>query len=853
MRSGARRFLLPILLLTGIPHVEATPTLDDARTAYAEGRIAESIELYHRVAETAIEAGDAATAGIAHNNVCLVQAQHGDLEAALVDCRAALDLRRTLDDLRSLGRTQNNLGLILQHLARFEESEAAFREALAINRRRGDVEAETVNLANLGVTAIQAGWYAKAIVFQREALAIAEAHPDEPWAAAQARLAKVNQAVVLERLGAFREALTLYDQVLESSDEMPAARRATLLLNRGVAYRNLGDPHRARDAFLAAEETYRRVGELHGLSNVKLNLGLVHHLNLEDAGGAERHYREALRLSEMSGDRADEIQDLYYLGRLLTDLDQLAEAEALFARCLAASEESDSSEGRWAALAGLGRVEFARGERELALEHLEGAIDEIERVRGSLTGSELRSGYFGDKRAVYALTIELLAELDGKEPGAGHVVRALGLAHRAKARALLDRLGPAADRLEPPPPEEVVALIGGELLLEYFVAESRLFVWIVHRGRVELRAIDGPESILDDVARVHAALAGGEPPDAATLSELSASLLGGLPGSARPERIRIAPDGRLHYMPFELLPLDEGRLIERFTVSYLPSGAALAGFGRGPELPARSFVGFGDPVLPAETDAPTPTSLLVARFGLGPLPAAAGELAVAGRRLRGEPEIRTGAEATREAFAASVAPGARVVHLASHTVFDERPGRGAALLLSATDGSDGLMGPREIAELDYPVDLTVLAACRTALGAPDGGSALTMLTGAFLAAGSQAVIATLWDVGDVATGVFMEQFYYRLGKGDSPAVALREVKRRMLADDRWDDPSLWSAYVLIGETGSVVEPHGPWRLLGVLAAALLLGGLVYGLMRKREGSDRPVKRSSASNASTDQR
>ena len=128
-----------------------------------------------------------------------------------------------------------------------------------------------------------------------------------------------------------------------------------------------------------------------------------------------------------------------------------------------------------------------------------------------------------------------------------------------------------------------------------------------------------------------------------------------------------------------------------------------------------------------------------------------------------------------------------------------------------------------------------------------------MLTGAFLAAGSQAVIATLWDVGDVATGVFMEQFYYRLGEGDTPAVALREVKRQMLTDSRWDDPSLWSAYVLIGETEAVVEPRGPWRALGLLAVALLLGGLVYGLMRKRESSERPVTRSSASNASTDQR
>jgi len=664
--------------------------------------------------------------------------------------------------------------------------------------------------------------------------------------------------VVLERLGAFREALTLYDEVLETSDEMPDAQRATLLLNRGVVYRNLGDPHRARDAFLEAESTYRRVGDVTALSNVQLNLGLVLHLNLEDPEGAESHYREALQLAETTGDRAEEIQDLYYLGRLLTDRRQLDEAEILFERCLSAAETSGSSEGRWAALAGLGRIEFVRGDLRSSLGHLEGAIVEIERVRGSLPGHELRSGYFGDKRAVYALTIELLASLDAREPGTGHASRALGFAHRAKARALLDELGPAAEPLALPTVDEIAARVADELLLEFFVTEAHLFSWTLHRGQIELRAIDAPASILARVGAVHETLAAGNPPDPGVLEELATTLLDPSVRESRgSKRLRIAPDGRLHYLPFELLPMTDGRrLVETYTVSYLPSGAALAAPGR-PKDPRRyTFVGFGDPVLPADDNAdhPSPANLLVTRFALGPLPAAAQELAAASRRLPGASEIRTGATATAEAFAALVAGGAQVVHLASHTLLDERPGRGAAILLSPGDATDGLMLPQEIANLDYPVDLTVLAACRTALGEPENGDALTMLTGAFLAAGSDAVIATLWDVGDAATGVFMEQFYFRLGLGDTPAVALREVKRRMLADPRWSDPTLWSAYVLVGETGPIVDSGLPRWLLGAgIPATGLAIWFLYGLIRKRVTSDRPTTRPSASNASTRQR
>jgi hypothetical protein len=422
---------------------------------------------------------------------------------------------------------------------------------------------------------------------------------------------------------------------------------------------------------------------------------------------------------------------------------------------------------------------------------------------------------------------------------------------------LLDALGPAAGPVELPSVEEIAARVDDELLLEFFVAESRLFSWTVQRDRIELRAIEAPESILARVSAVHEALSGGDPPESGLLDELAATLLDeSVLGSRGPTRLRIAPDGRLHYLPFELLPIGPGRrLVDAYTVSYLPSGAALAGLDRGTAQRRYTFVGFGDPDLPVDGHGdPTPANLLVTRFGLGPLPAAVEELEAARRRLSGPSEILTGAAATPEAFAASVIAGARVVHLASHTVLDERPGRGAAILLSPGEGSDGLMLPQEIASLDFPVDLTVLAACSTALGEPEDGDALAMLTGAFLAAGSDAVVATLWDVGDAATGVFMEQFYFRLGLGDAPAVALREAKRRMLADPRWSDPALWSAYVLVGETGPIVESHRP---LWLLAAAILAVGLAlwlgYGLMRKRVVSERPMTAPSASDASTRQR
>jgi CHAT domain-containing protein len=245
--------------------------------------------------------------------------------------------------------------------------------------------------------------------------------------------------------------------------------------------------------------------------------------------------------------------------------------------------------------------------------------------------------------------------------------------------------------------------------------------------------------------------------------------------------------------------------------------------------------------VPSGAAAPrTPRDLLRERFGLAPLPAAAGELAAVAQELGGRRRVWTGAAATERAFRQAVASGARVVHLATHTVIDERPGRGAAILLTPEGEDDGLLAPDEIARLADRADLTVLAACRTALGGETGNTssaadsgALASLTGAFLAAGSRGVVATLWDVDDAATAAFMVQLYDRLGSGDPPALALRRAKLRLRADPRWNQPSLWAGYVLVGEPPPVAPRRWGWLWVSGLALGIAAAAAFVLLRRRR--------------------
>ena len=787
-------------------------TFDHAVALHQAGRSREALAAYHAVASSPAPSEERAAA---LNNACVLAGELGDQRTALADCEAALRLRRALDDPAAVAETANNLGLVLEVTGRPSEAAERYREALAINRQLGDRESVVVNLGNLGALALAAGRYSTAGRLYDEAAAIARATAGEPWAAEQLRAARINQGVVLEKVGAYRQAVALYRQLLAERDGGDPRQRAALLVNAGVIYRNLDDAVSALEAFDEAAGIYRRLGDVAGLSNAELNRALALHLNLGRPRAAEAAYREALALAERGGDRTEEVRDLFYLGRFLLDraragdaaARRLAESAALFDRCLASADRIDSAEGRWSALEGLGRVAAARGNLPEAMSRFQAAIGEIENVRSQLVQAPWRAGYFGDKRAVYAALVAVLTRLHARMPRVDFDGQAFSVVQYAKARDLLDALGPAGKPAPPRTPDELRPLVRGDVVIEFFVGEERLFRWVVHEGRIELTDLGEAAPILAAVARVHGALAAGGDPAPADVALLSRVLLPSpLPLPARRGQLRIAPDGLLHYLPFELLrPAGGPPLVELATVSYLPSTSTLARDGdtmrRASDLRLAAFAA----AEPGEgrRDAPSATS------SLPPLAAAGREVRAVAALLGGKSELFSGSRATEASFRAAARRLPRVLHVATHATVEEPPGRGAAIQLVPAGDDDGRLTPPEIAAAGGAARLTVLAACRTALLSPqDDGRALGSLTGSVLAAGGRAVIATLWDVGDEATAAFMEQLYAQLARGLPPAEALRRAKQRLRATSGWDRPAVWAAYVLVGDGDPVVD--SPW-------------------------------------------
>src|SRR5262249_59962615 len=112
--------------------------------------------------------------------------------------------------------------------------------------------------------------------------------------------------------------------------------------------------------------------------------------------------------------------------------------------------------GEAQALYDLARAEEAQGELDRARESAEAALGIYEAVRGRLPSEDLRAAYLATKHRTYELEVDVLMDLDRKQPGAGYDRAALEASERARARTLLDLLAESGVDLEagaaPPPP-----------------------------------------------------------------------------------------------------------------------------------------------------------------------------------------------------------------------------------------------------------------------------------------------------------------------------------------------------------------------------------------------------------------
>ena len=117
------------------------------------------------------------------------------------------------------------------------------------------------------------------------------------------------------------------------------------------------------------------------------------------------------------------------------------------------------------------------------------------------------------------------------------------------------------------------------------------------------------------------------------------------------------------------------------------------------------------------------------------------------------------------------------------------------LLLSADQTNDGNLTVSEIYDLNLNADLVTLSACQTGLGDVKDGDDVVGLNRGFLYAGAKAVLASLWNVPDLATKELMTTFYVN-SRSMSLLRALQKAQLRGI--EKFKHPIAWAAFQLTG-------------------------------------------------------
>jgi CHAT domain-containing protein len=179
-------------------------------------------------------------------------------------------------------------------------------------------------------------------------------------------------------------------------------------------------------------------------------------------------------------------------------------------------------------------------------------------------------------------------------------------------------------------------------------------------------------------------------------------------------------------------------------------------------------------------------------------------LAIADLFDRGDSRVYTGPSFTGQTVLAELARPNRVVHFATHAIFDEKVPSRSGIVVSRRSGppeAAPIVRAADIAGLQVRADLITLSGCQTGLGQVVDGEGVMGLAWAFNRAGAGSLVVTLWNVSDTSTEAAMVAFYRALRAGESKAAALLTARRQLLhgPNPALRHPYYWAAFALIGD------------------------------------------------------
>lgn len=845
------------------------------------GRAKDGLPLVLEAIQLARAARDTATWTNALRAQDYALQQLGRYDEARRVAQQMLDLATLRGDRYHIARAHISFGWFAHRDGHPEESRRHYAEASRIARELDRPPELALCLLGEAQAALALGDWVEARRLDREALALARTHGlrryvahaagylaeldmvEDDYASAargyreayvtyrelgnayQAIYPGTDLALSLSLLGHHEEAVALIDTLYRLTVEQGYSDVAPLTL--GVLGRIRLEQGRAN----AAREAYRRAFALRTNSTPAVRAhvltGLMHCLRLADSA------RVALAIHAFEEPRLRPALDPFFALNL-----EVEEGDCLLATGRA--KEAANSQGqtaraaesralwRVAESAWLSGARAARvaGDSARASQWLEQAARAWERARAIPGEAVWRERAAPQGHEIVEEMLDLLLPPAGRTVDDGTSRQAFDLLERFRARTLLERMsGPLALAGQPQTSTSASALTTRELdpwllrsretILSCFLGERHAFSIVLSQkgcraARLDRNALATEASLLADAA----SRSGNDPARVDELSRAAARVKSLLWGPLATElagagRVFLVPDGVLHRLPLALLSAATdsvqggggggggGRAQSALELDFVPSASVLV---RVRERSVRSDPGqWGERGILVIRGRDEPAG---ARASLAEVNWLARSFRPVHVRNDGDPDL------TIERLGEGP-----VLHVAGHSLGqDTAPWQSELPFRLAPDTS--AVRASDIATQSVPAQLVVLASCESAGGAAVSGEGVAGLSTAFLSAGAQSVVATLWPVEDRATARFMQRFYDALSRGEGVGRALLAAQTETRRHRETAHPFYWAGFVVVGDGGVRVpieraSAHGTRIALlagGAIAALLLIGWAV---------------------------
>ena len=775
-----------------------------------------AVEYYEQAGKISEKIGDRGSVGAALLNIGLVYSRMGEFLKAMSYYEKALAVAEKLGNKEIEATSYGNLGLIYFNFADYKNAYKYYAKALNINKEICNKEGQLTNLLNIGALLMKMKKYDNSTKILDEALELAKT-------TGNARVAVMilgNKGAVNLETGKYDAALKDLKETLKSSQNLKDSKMEfNSILNLGFTYHMSAVKNNNPKLFPEALSYYKKAEELAEKSQDSLELlavyarmGIFFDAYRHDGREKEKKRREfAITYLKKSIDLIEKMRGEIKIDDLqLSFLNRYIVLYNLLIQILLEQGKPEEA--------------FAYAERSKARRFLD-SLGNKKIVPRNADTRELAEKERSLTEAIQQMTKQL-SKLSGEE--ALNVRISIKKLRRERNETVerIKRISPEYAALISVSPSSIKeiqkSLKPDEALVEYYCGTDNITVWVLTNEKMAFSNLPVTnDKIKQEIGAVRGEIIPqeGKNRDEETLNKTREGLTSLYTQILKPleptlkdkKQIIIIPHSSLHQLPFAALIDGDGKfLVEKYSLLIEPSASSFVNFRKRNENRPAKMAGFALGKLGTVVDDGSGKSRGVDedvivirgeflpeefRNGFSPLPGTKQEIMKIHDTMKGHKtnsDIFIGKQFTKDAVDKSI-KGAGIIHFATHGFLSSKSGGTKSGLLA----SDGLLFVIDIYNWDLNSDLVVLSACQTGMGDVTGGDEMVSVSRAFMQAGADNIMASLWSVQDEATRDLMVEFYENLLQGQSKAEALRNAQLKLIKKN--PDPYLWAPFVLSGK------------------------------------------------------